>query len=1063
MNSHRLYRPAPCGLLRAASSPAGSAPSAWPDLVGDPDPGGWRAWLQHVWQGPTAAAIRTASRSLARRVEAICAGEPVPVKDMRRAVVSVVRYVLRETSRPTPFGLFAGVADVEFTAAADVGWGGRHRVRVRADAEWLNEVITGLEQCAPLLERLPVTISTLRQPHGGWLTVPSGSGRVEIRRTPAVRAAEAATRTPMVFADMAACLAAQFPGVAAATINAMLTELVRQRFLVSALRAPGTAPDPLGHLLAQLQRVNAAEIAAVSETVAELRVVQAMLADGIRAPGDHGDRHGDQCRAREEDWDGRRVGLEPKMRLLATAGRSPVVTDLRLDCRVQLPEVVAEDMAEAASVLMRLTAQPGGHAAWREYHAAFLDRYGTGTLVALPELVDPGAGLGYPGGYPGAVLPEPEPGVEAENRPAGRDAGLLALVHRAIIDQAGEIVLNEETVAALGADIGQVRIPPHTELSARVHATSPAALDRGDYTLTVSPARAVGTMTGRFTSAGSPLAEVFAQVPTTVAGAVPAQVSAPMIYPHADNIARTDLFLPHIISLGEHRPPPASGEQAASKRPVLLDVEDLAVTADFDQLYLVSRRLDRVVEPHVFHALRLDKQPPTLARFLIAMARGRAARYTEFDWGTAAELPYLPRVRYGRCVLSPARWRLTIDDVPAHGADWAAFDTAFRRWRRRWRTPAAVELHEDDRALRLDLTEPAHAAILRDRLDRAGHVVLVEAPDPAGDRWLDGHAHQVVVPMLSTRPPVPCPLERHRPVPVTNTAGQLPGASDTRWLSAKLYAPPGLHSRILAEHLPVLLDDLSEPDLNQPDGQAGHSGPGGRAEDGLGTASAVWWLRYRDATDPDHLRIRVRTTGPRHYGTCAAAVGAWAARLREHGMVRRLILDTYDPEVGRYGHGPALEAAERVFVTDSTAVGAQLALPPGAAAPAALAAAGFTAITAAFTGSTAAGMQWLIEHPTAPPDTPPDRAVRAEAIALATGARDLPDANVLVPLWDARHAAITAYRDRLPPGFDVDEVLASLLHMHHIRVTGPHRPAEYQALHLARAAALTWRARKERQ
>ncbi|GLZ16440.1 hypothetical protein Acsp04_66750 [Actinomadura sp. NBRC 104425] len=1020
----------------------------WPELTGPVDPSGWRAWLEEIWQGATADAIQLASPVLAQRVEAIRAGRAVSPKVMRRAVVSVVRYLLREASRPTPFGLFAGVADLEFsdaantdTNAAEVRWGEAHRAVARADDEWLNQVITELEACTPLLQRLPVAISTLRQLRGDRLTVPSGSGHVDIRYSPAVRAVEAAASTPIVFEDLAASLAERFPSVAAPRIVALLTELLHRRFLVSCLRAPATTVDALGHLVEQLRRVGAAQIAPIRAAVAELEAVHAEL-----------QRHNDAAPA---DRAGLRNRLDQRMRALAHVQRSPLVVDLRLDCEVRLPGSVARDMAAAASALLRLTAQPGGWATWREYHAAFLDRYGTGALVPISEVLDPGTGLGYPGGYPGALIPEPAAGTELQNRPAGRDAGLLALAHRAIIDDTGEVVLDDSTIDELGADMQQVRIPPHVEISARIHAVDLAALQRGDYTLTVAPARAAGTMTGRFTGPCSPLARVFARVPTAVRGAVAAQVSVPMAYPHADNVARTHLFVPHLIALGEHRAIDGHGTHDDHDKdgdggdgPCLIGVDDLAITADFDQLYLVSRRLGRVVEPHVFHALRLDKQPPPLARFLVALVRGRTATYTEFDWGAADELPYLPRVRYGRCVLAPARWRVTADDLPGPNVDWPSWTAALKEWRRRWRTPAVVEMREDDRALRLDLNEPAHVAVLRDHLHRAGHAVLVEAHDPAGDGWLHGHAHQVAAVMLSTRPPMPSPLAEGRElVTVTNTHGQLPGAPNARWLSAKLYAPPDLYTQIIATHLPTLLEELADTLGRQPD---------------------CWWLRYRDPTDPDHLRLRLAVTGPQQYGACAATVGGWADRLCAHRLARRLTLDTYYPEVGRYGDGPALQAAEQVFVADSAAVQAQLALPeremPDPAVPAA---ANFIAIAAAFTGDTAAGMHWLINHATSPAYTaataPLDRSVRAHGIALATGAAPLPHWETLEPLWQTRSAALTHYRRHLPTGLNADLVLASLLHMHHIRARGINRPAERQALLLARAAALSWRDRKPRQ
>lgn len=138
--------------------------------------------------------------------------------------------------------------------------------------------------------------------------------------------------------------------------------------------------------------------------------------------------------------------------------------------------------------------------------------------------------------------------------------------------------------------------------------------------------------------------------------------------------------------------------------------------ATSERLYLVSISRRRVVEPQVFHALALDKQLPPLARFLAYLPRAFTARWHEFDWGVHAQhMPYLPRVRYGRTVLAPARWRLRVMDLPTGMPD-PAWRQALNLWRLRWRCPDLVELRDDDRTLRLSLTEPAHLAVLRAHL-----------------------------------------------------------------------------------------------------------------------------------------------------------------------------------------------------------------------------------------------------------------------------------------------------------------------------------------------------------
>jgi thiopeptide-type bacteriocin biosynthesis protein len=452
-------------------------------------------------------------------------------------------------------------------------------------------------------------------------------------------------------------------------------------------------------------------------------------------------------------------------------------------------------------------------------------------------------------------------------------------------------------------------------------------------------------------------------------------------------------------------------------------------------VYLVSISRRRVVEPQVFHALALDKQATPLARFLAHLPRAFTAAWTVLDWGPHADrLPYLPRMRYGRCILTPARWRLTTDDLPSGKPAHRAWQQALDRWRDRWRCPSAVDLRDDDRTLRLTLDEPIHAAILHAHLMRHGHAILTDVAAEFG--WFDDHAHEVVLPLVATRPGAPSPLAGSLPV-VTNTRyGQLPGEADARWLYGKLDAHPERHDELIAVHLPAL-------------------------RDALGVDAAYWFVRYRSPRETDHLRLRLRIPGPGQYGACAAAVARWARGLRDEGVAGWLVLESYLPEVGRYGSSAAMDAAEAVFVADSWAVTAGLRLLPASAIhPIALAAASMVDIVSGFLGCDRA-MTWLASRP-ALPGTAVERAVADEAVRLAQpdALRDSPWPGVVAEAWQARGIALAAYRSRLPVDADIDTVVESLLHMHHNRAMGIDLESERTCRRLARQAALAWRARR---
>jgi lantibiotic biosynthesis protein len=292
--------------------------------------------------------------------------------------------------------------------------------------------------------------------------------------------------------------------------------------------------------------------------------------------------------------------------------------------------------------------------------------------------------------------------------------------------------------------------------------------------------------------------------------------------------------------------------------------------------------------------------------------------------------------------------------------------------------------------------------------------------------------------MAAATPSRPAPAVVTRPGSIALTTPDddvLPGA---RILFAKLYGHPDGFSQIITRHLADLLSAWQEP-------------------------PSWWFVPYRDP-DP-HLRIRLLLADG-EYGVAVARVAEWAARLRRLGLAGDLVLDTYHPEIARYGAGDAMAAAELLFAADSAAAVAQLVTLEVArqVEPLALTAASVTDLAAAILGSEAAGMRWLIDHPEPATAAPPGRAMVRQTLTLAapdrTAIRGLPGGEQLLGAWQRRRTAAAAYAAQLSdarrpsPG----QVLVALLHLHHVRVHGINTGTENTGYRLARAVALAWRA-----
>lgn len=228
------FRGVDAALIRAAAYPDGLVLPPWPDLTDD-HPGTALAWLRLVWpiEG-VARVVSVASPDLARTLTSLHEGTgPDRSRQARRAVEALIRYLLRWTSRPTPFGQFAGVAPAGLSDHASVRWGERHTVVERPDAVWLAKLVGDLEAQPHILHRLPVQANNLGFLRGSeWILPCQAAGGdqfadVSVSCSPAVRAVLRETQNPIVFGALLAKLSAACPDVPVGAIEGMLTELVR--------------------------------------------------------------------------------------------------------------------------------------------------------------------------------------------------------------------------------------------------------------------------------------------------------------------------------------------------------------------------------------------------------------------------------------------------------------------------------------------------------------------------------------------------------------------------------------------------------------------------------------------------------------------------------------------------------------------------------------------------------------------------------------------------------------------------------------------------------------------
>ncbi|OEV30461.1 lantibiotic dehydratase [Streptomyces nanshensis] len=1002
-------------MLRATTNPG---PADVPRTLNLDDAAVTRGWLNRIWQREEVrSALVVATPVLSEAIEAVVQGKQTDPRHVRRTALSTVSYLLRWQHRPTPLGLFAGTAPVSVGPRASVRWRDKPRAAARPDAEWVAEVVLRLQRSPELLKRLPLVANNASRARGDRLVAPGPPAdghalllaplEISVRNARPVAAAMNAASTPIRYGDLHAHLRDSFPQATAEKIDALLTSLVEQQFLLTSLWAPMTTVDAFQHLCRELQRHQA-------ETVPDVR----NLVHALNAVREDVSSHQPTLS------DASVSTVAARMHALTSVTPTPLLIDTTLDCEVQIPQTVITEVQAAVTALYRTTPQPYGYQHWRDYHRRFRARYGVGALVPVVDLVSD-SGLGLPAGYVGS-----ERGT-APKLLTDRDELLLALVQQVLLDGRDELQLTDATIDALEKAAGSDErlLVPRVEAAFEVHAASTSALERGafDVLLTAAP-RPGSSMAGRFAHVLAPgQQDALAATYTGAPDALLAQLVFPPRRRRNENVVRTPRLLPNVIELSGHRDADETTIQLA----------DIAVTADPRALYLVQLSTGRRIDLRILHALEAGTQTPPLARFLAEVAHARYAAYKPFDFGAGARLPFLPRVRYRRTILAQARWLLTADDLPGRKVSTEQWDHAFDTWRNRLRVPNQIAMIEYDQRLPLDLSHPVHRRALRAHLDRTRRLELREVPDIDAHGWI-GRAHEVWV-SLGRPQTEAAEMPRPRPAPAVASGRRFPGAGDV--LHAQLHAHPHRYDEILSRHLPRLLAPFED------------------------TSPTWWFTRHREMARPDsgqRLDLTLHLP-PGTYSTAAEHTRAWVDGLHRLGLASGFALATYQPQTGRFGHGAATDAAHQVFAEDSAAALAQIQLTEhtDAFAPQALAAASALNLVTHLAPNTAEAEEWFVRNlPQGKGRL--DRTLRNQVLELAAPAgvsalAALPGGSQVADAWQARAAALNTYRNTLAEERDPLTVARSLLHQHHVRALGVSPTTEATTLRLARTAALQHR------
>jgi thiopeptide-type bacteriocin biosynthesis protein len=828
-------------------------------------------------EGSFREAIATASPSLYKSLK--MKSDKSPKEEQKFA--NLLKYAIRMTTRATPFGLFSFVATGNLDDRAEVKINLCNvEKRIRPDMEWFLKIVDQISEDPSHFMQLYVKINPLILLSGERIVldylrqkepvqnIKKKSEGVTIRATPLVNLILSLAKSPIKIEDLKDKILAQFPDLEVNRIKEVILKLIKQQILSHDLLPSLLTESPFRILL---DKISKSEIFPLKSS---LKALHDSFLTYHQMPFGQG-----------EDY---LVKLEEQMIEMASSSRCVQIDSIDRKDEFKLPSRIAEELSEAAEMLWRIPFYFFEENVLKQYHNQFLEKYGIYRIVPIRQLLSNDEGLGLPEFYEKEIEKQVLTPLQKQWRKWLKNAWVNCLY-----DKMDEITITDEIISQLGDTQRPFeKALPSFEAYFQLIANSQEEINAGNFLINFSAVSwQAGSTFGRFSDLFSELTtdklqHLLKEEEKLDPEVIMAESSYLPYSPNFANVSTQKKLRKHYLDLNCDSPSLGS-----------LSLEDIFVGATMEKFYLTNATGSIKYIIGANNMLNHNAAPSSL-RFMRDVSKAYYKLIYPFVWEDVVEGPFFPRVKYKRIVLSPASWKLDIQQLgltTKNSLDEIA--SAFTAWCQRWRVPTYIFYGIEDQKILINRNIVTHLKEILAKLKMGDEIKLVEKLGQKEGEWIatpqGKHAAEFVLPFLRnpkyTNSTSSVPTPSHLTIPLEKRMKML--GSD--WLFAKFYLNREQEDYFLIEHIAPFADYLLQEKIIE----------------------KWFYVRYRDSSP--HLRIRFKGNPEALSNVLIPILNAWSHSLLSSNLLREMSLSSYEREIERYGGVDLIDLADNCFCADS--------------------------------------------------------------------------------------------------------------------------------------------------
>lgn len=826
---------------------------------------------------------------------------------------SVMKYLIRMSTRTTPFGLFSGVSTGIFDSYTCIELNDKKdfKKRLRPDMEWLYGVIKLIESNPKLIKSMKVKRNAQVYKKGDRLENPyvsnlgmfgkmDGEIATSIRWTDVLELIMDNTQEFIEVNKLQELLSIKYSHVEEEKIKNYIQELIRYEYLITSLRPPLTNVDLFKYVIMQVKELENAE-----EQCARLEAIDHMIdVYNTQAVGD-----------------GQKI-LSDIIRQMSNLLEN--TSYLQIDMAIStnknvLHQCIAQDIEKYCEMLRKLAVSEVEDSNLKAYREEFIEKYGLDTEVQVLELLDEGIGLGVPAGYLNPLsYRKYEPEIPNEKAKKIKQFLQYKIVENNIIkNESIELTDDDFENMIRGNEVPMEDFAPSVEFNVIISAKSSEDVAAGDYLLFIGPnfgSFKAGKTFGRFMDIlddqdARTIANVIYEKEKELLDDeyIMVELSELLQYGRGNNVTINSNNLEYELCIATN--------SISTKKTI--DIQDVYIGVKDNKFYVKSKSLNKKLYI-TYHHMMNHRNGSNLGRFLKDITLSYHTNLMDSAFLFLIDhFEHIPRVTYKNIVIIPATWRIKKDQFNLDS--YEKFSESFTNWANTNNVTRYVYQKESDNRLMLDLSSIAHKKELFQILKKSvSEVILTETEAGSHmdkfivkDQYGKHYCCEIVIPLIRKRIMsenvkkdnfivesllTKSKIERNRSeVSIQDKRRDLfPG--DENWYYYKLYVTGIRMNELIGDYVYDFCESLIRE----------------------GMISKYFFVRYADPKV--HLRLRLQVNDHRDY-LVQIEFNQFLKRLHEKRLVNSVQMENYVRELERYGGYEVISKAEDYFFADSQYVG----------------------------------------------------------------------------------------------------------------------------------------------